>query len=140
MAKLSHSSEEAEIAARTVYWEARGEPMAGKVAVAHVIKSRVLQPSWWGTDVASVCLKRANFACTTRECKVPPIDDPEFLDSRAAVLFAFMDVYPDDTEGATHFHKIDASSPNWASKMTHTRDIGRHRFYKGKDNASTRPD
>jgi hypothetical protein len=50
-----------EIAARTVWQEARGEPEEGQRAVAHVIVNR-LRDGRWGKSLASVCLADRQFS------------------------------------------------------------------------------
>ncbi len=47
----------------TIKGEAESEPIEGQVAVAWVIKNRVLHPGWMGTDYKSVCLHPAQFDC-----------------------------------------------------------------------------
>ncbi|PWK42197.1 hypothetical protein C7534_1054 [Pseudomonas sp. OV226] len=49
-----------DILARTLWGEARGESLAGQIAVAWTIRNRVFDgktKSWWGEGYASVCLK-----------------------------------------------------------------------------------
>lgn len=56
------------ILARTMYGEARGEyarldgGLAALLAVGNVVTNRVKACSWFGRDVASVCLKPAQFS------------------------------------------------------------------------------
>lgn len=48
----------------TLLGECAGEPIAGQIAVAQVIRNRMLHPRWWGgPDARSVCLKPDQFAC-----------------------------------------------------------------------------
>src|SRR5688572_17412765 len=56
--------------ARTLYGEARGEPEAGQIAVAWVIRNRVTtdlrgdkKPDWWGEGVQGVCVNPSQFSC-----------------------------------------------------------------------------
>jgi len=66
---------EIEVLARTLYGEARGEPVAGKEAVASVVMNRVRRSQekssgyWWGNDVITVCTKPWQFSCWN-------VDDP----------------------------------------------------------------
>lgn len=54
----------------TLYGEARGESIAGIIAVGCAIRNRVLadlgndgKPDWWGETFTGVCLARAQFTC-----------------------------------------------------------------------------
>ena len=54
--------------ARTIYGEARGEPIRGKEAVAAVVLNRVGRAMerggwWWGSSVAEVCRRPWQFSC-----------------------------------------------------------------------------
>ena len=49
--------------AKTIWAEARGEPLDGQIAVANVILNRARQGGWWGDDVAGVCCKPKQFSC-----------------------------------------------------------------------------
>jgi len=51
------------IFAKTIWAEARGEPLEGQIAVANVILNRARQGGWWGDDVAGVCCKPKQFSC-----------------------------------------------------------------------------
>ncbi len=56
--------------AATVYHEARGEPIEGQIAVAHVIMNRALKR---GLTVQEVVLQRKQFSCYNHG--KPPIKD-----------------------------------------------------------------
>ena len=51
------------IFAKTIWAEARGEPLDGQIAVANVILNRARQGGWWGDDVVKVCRKPKQFSC-----------------------------------------------------------------------------
>ena len=54
------------ILARTLWGEARGESLAGQIAVAWTIRNRVDDgntKSWWGEGYAGVCQKPYQFSC-----------------------------------------------------------------------------
>ena len=132
-----------DIAARTVFGEARGESYAGKVAVARVMVNR-----WHTTTgqfakddtLATACLRHVQFSAWS-------IGDPNFgkmfaIDVRdftfrecwRAVLEA-VDLPVDPTGGALHYHTVDIA-PSWAIGKTPIAIIGRHAFYNDID----RPD
>lgn len=47
----------------TLFGEAGGEPIEGKVAVGHVIRNRVAHPKRFGATYRAVCHARAQFSC-----------------------------------------------------------------------------
>jgi N-acetylmuramoyl-L-alanine amidase len=49
--------------ALTLYGEARGEPIEGKVFVGSVIRNRVKSPRKFGDSFDKVCLSRLQFSC-----------------------------------------------------------------------------
>ena len=51
------------IFAKTIWAEARGEPLEGQIAVSNVILNRARQGGWWGDDVVKVCRKPKQFSC-----------------------------------------------------------------------------
>ncbi len=55
---------------RTIYGEARGEPVKGMIAVAHVIKNRT-QDRRWSADAYAVVTQRSQFSSWNR-------NDPNF--------------------------------------------------------------
>lgn len=48
-----------------LYTEARGEPDQGILAVAEVVRNRVMRPAWWGRGWREVILKRNQFSGMT---------------------------------------------------------------------------
>lgn len=126
--------------ARTIFGEARGEPIEGLEAVANVILNRARISAkkgryWWGNGIIGVCQKPYQFSCWNR-------GDPSYQRlisvteknihfatclriARRAVIGALKD----NTNGATHYH-ADYVSPYWAKGETPVITIGRHIFYK----------
>lgn len=132
-----------EIAARTIYGEARGESAEGKVWVASVLRNR------WQAEhgifrrddtLASACLRHrqfsvwdagdANFAAVQR---VHP-GEPAYLECLKALLQALTEA--DRTGGATLYHTTqmpawrDTWPPDWASRAIELATVGHHIFYK----------
>jgi len=126
--------------ARTIFGEARGEPVEGMEAVANVIQNRVKIAQkkgryWWGNNIIGVCQKPYQFSCWNK-------NDPSYKRllevteknihfatclriSRRAVINAL----PDRTKGATHYH-ADYIMPYWAKGERPVKTIGAHIFYK----------
>ena len=71
---MTVTEKDRDILARTLWGEARGESLAGQIAVAWTIRNRVKDgkdKSWWGEGYASVCQKPYQFSCWNR-------NDPNF--------------------------------------------------------------
>lgn len=121
--------------ALTVWAEARGEPYAGQVAVARVIRNRVRLG--WAHDVVGVVLAPYQFSCYNTQdpnrlaaARIDS-DDPEVQSARraweesetndAGIGDAVMYYAP---RGVDH-------PPSWATKEKFVITIGHHFFYLG---------
>ena len=136
-ATLSH----ADVLARTLWGEARGEGGAGMRAVAHVVLNRVARHNYWGASVTEVCRKPYQFSCwnrndpNLRRLVAVTLGDPQFrqaLDIATALLSDARGLLPadDPTDGATHYHARGLPRlPRWAVGHTACAQIGRHVFY-----------
>ncbi len=126
---------DAEIVARTVWGEARGEGEAGWIAVAWVIRNRAAHPGWWGHDLRSVCLKPAQFSSWNEgdpnraKMLALPEADAVLTAIRGAVARVLAGDIPDPTGGAAYYH-TKTVRPNWDAAMARTAAIGGHEFYK----------
>ena len=127
--------------ARTLYGEARGEPVRGKEAVAAVILNRVRRSRdrggyWWGDDIAQVCLKPWQFSCWNDDdpnrVKVENVGPRNrvFQSCLRIARRAITGALDDPTHGATHYHGA-AANPPWARGRAPSAEIGGHVFYVG---------
>jgi spore germination cell wall hydrolase CwlJ-like protein len=118
-----------------IYFESRGEPLAGQMAVAEVILNRV-DSRYYPDDICGVTHQGAvsgrrdcqfSFACDGRaEVMKNPVSR-----ARSEKLATLM-LQGDPrtlTQGATHFHATYVK-PAWARSMARTASIGQHRFYR----------
>ena len=128
-----------DILAKTIYGEARGEPLSGQEAVASVIMNRVAYSQkkggyWWGNDVASVCQKPQQFSCwNTDDANYRIIiraneSDPIYATCKRIAKRAMAGVLEDRTYGATHYHNKKVR-PRWSIGKIPCQDIGNHFFY-----------
>jgi cell wall hydrolase len=123
-----------EIAARTLYGEARGEPQEGQRAVAHALWNRV-RDGRWGQTLSTVCLARMQFSCwntsdPNREQIAALTDDDPLLQKLRAILDEAR-IERDPTGGATHYFSTSMiQPPKWSIGATFCGQFGRHRFYK----------
>ena len=121
--------------ATAVYFEARGEPVVGQVAVAQVVMNRVASRRY-PDDVCAV-VKQGSLSARLRGCQFEFYCDgrPERIRDEDAYHLAFVvaeavvaGVEPDRTGGgADHFHS--GPNPYWAKRLQRTNAIGGHVFY-----------
>jgi|AGTN01.2.fsa_nt_gi Cell wall hydrolyses involved in spore germination len=124
----------ADILARTLYGEARGESVRGIEAVAAVVMNRVRRGGWWGNTVETVCRKRWQFSCWNEadpnRAKLERVDENDRV-FRICVRIARRAIagsLDDPTGGATHYH-TRAVMPAWARSLVPCAEIGAHLFY-----------
>lgn len=135
------SEKDRDIFARTLWGEARGESLAGQIAVAWTIRNRVndgKDKSWWGEGYAGVCQAKRQFSCWNS-------NDPNFAYLSGARRIPFRELaqariaadqvidgkVPDPTGGATHYYAIAMKTPpTWAAKAKQTLKLGGHVFFK----------
>jgi len=123
-----------EVAARTLAQEARGEPLEGQQAVAHVLKNR-LASKRWGKTLSSVCLWKAQFS----GWYVP--SDPNFayacglqdadptLQKMRDIIKSVMATDQDPTNGAMFYYADSIDQPSWAATMRFCGHWGHQSFY-----------
>jgi len=135
--------DEADILARTLWGEARGESARGMEAVAAVVMNRLAVARrrgrhWWGDSVAGICRAPWQFSCWNagdpNRAKLLAVDsrDPAFAMALRIARRAMSGRLPDPTGGATHYHAAGVS-PAWAAGKAPSAEIGRHLFYAGVD-------
>ena len=118
--------------ALAVYFEARGEPAAGQLAVAHVIQNRVSDSRFPDnlcdvvTEARRAGLNNCQFSFFCDGKREAINDDVAWTTSK---IIAEASMHVDDiTGGATHYHTTGVN-PKWAQSMTVTIKIGNHVFY-----------
>ncbi len=126
--------------ATAVYFEARGEPTVGQVAVAAVIMNRV-EDRRFPNDVCSVVKQGPIYrsgAPVRHKCQFSFYCDgkSDKMRDRAAKLRAtrlselvLSRTIMDPTEGSTFYH-ADYVLPSWASTKSRVVQINQHVFYK----------
>lgn len=125
-----------ECLALNIYHEARGEPVAGKVAVGHVVLNRVQDKRFPNQACAVVRQggeKRLNHCQFSWWCDGRS-DQPRDAEAWAQALDIAKQVYDgktvDPTGGALWYH-ADYVSPSWGKTLPRGPKIGRHIFYGG---------
>jgi spore germination cell wall hydrolase CwlJ-like protein len=115
-----------------LYFEARGESLAGQVAVAEVILNRVDSPLYPRT-VCKVVKQRGGGGCQFSyvcDGRTDRMREKGAADLSGRIARAMLDGAPRLlTDGATHFHTRGVR-PGWSKRFAHTTTIGAHFFYR----------
>ena len=127
--------------AMAVYFEARGEPLVGQSAVAHVILNRVEDQRYpnticevvkqgptykWKTNYPIRHKCQFSFYCDGKSDK--PTDRDAYTMAKMISFGAISGRTYDPTEGATHYHAYYVN-PSWAQSKHMTVRINDHIFY-----------
>ncbi|WP_277592993.1 cell wall hydrolase [Pseudomonas chlororaphis] len=138
---MTVTEKDRDILARTLWGEARGEGLAGQIAVAWTIRNRVNDgrtKSWWGEGYAGVCQAPYQFSCWNKNdpnypflSGAKPIPAGQFAQAQRAADQVIAGAVPDPTSGATHYYATTMpKAPAWAAKARKTVRIGQHVFFK----------
>lgn len=123
---ISTDNEQIKCLARNIYFEAGGEPHAGKVAVASVVINRTKSKQYPGSACA-VIHQRGQFSWVGKKSSIKSKTLYE------KCLTIARDVYynkvRDNTAGALFFH-ANHVRPSWSNKKSRTTRIGGHVFYR----------
>ncbi len=123
--------------ALNVYYEARGESLAGKYAVAEVTMNRVTSRRYPQTVCAVVYEKRWDrlrkrsvgaFSWTELDI-VPHPEGEQWRQAREVAEAVYFGRQPPALNGAMHYHAAYIK-PNWSKGQRRVTRIGRHIFYK----------
>jgi spore germination cell wall hydrolase CwlJ-like protein len=130
--------------AQNIYYEAKGEPFEGKVAVAQVTLNRA-RSGQFPNDICQVVFQKTKFAekvvCQfSWYCEQPtrarPINPEAFEESYAVAKRVLLEgFYLEGLKTALYFH-ADYVNPRWGKEKVAT--IGRHIFYSGRKAQSPR--
>ena len=121
-----------------IWGEARGESLEGQVAVANVIRNRVLEQKWYGKSFKQVLLKPWQFSCFNiddpnrhkmLEAWHDRENNPEMKQARWIAWAVIDNQIKDNIYGCNHYHSTSIK-PDWAKGKTPVRIIDNHVFYK----------
>lgn len=128
--------------ALNIYHEARGEPLAGQLAVGLSTMNRVAdkrypdticdvvyQAKYHAWDLENPILNRCQYSWYCDGLSDTPQDGKAMLESAILAQNIIAGRIPDLTEGATHYHATYVH-PYWAEEMTALVQIGEHIFYR----------
>tara|TARA_R110000850_G_scaffold83934_1_gene180101 strand:+ start:279 stop:710 length:432 start_codon:yes stop_codon:yes gene_type:complete len=121
---LASPQEDVDCLAEAVYFEGRGEPFIGQLAIANVVLNRTTK---------SICLtvhdKRCIFSywCDGKHEKMLDLKAKET--SYAVARLALDGAMAGSVMTATHYHATYVN-PYWAGTLTYLDQIGKHLFYE----------
>jgi spore germination cell wall hydrolase CwlJ-like protein len=120
-----------------IYFEARGEPVRGQIAVAQVVMNRVFS-GYYPNTVCGVVYQNANrhLACQfTFACDGIPevVREPDAWDRARKIAAETLDgqLWLPEVGKATHYHAYWVH-PSWVHEMTRMYRLGVHTFYRPK--------
>jgi hypothetical protein len=122
---------------QAIYFEARGEPLEGQLAVAQVVLNRYTS-NRYPNSICGVVYEHhpgaAAYACQfSFSCdKWPDVvwNRDAWITAKTIAFLANSRRLPDVTGGkATHYHTTWVS-PDWSSEISFTRTLGNHIFYR----------
>jgi len=112
--------------ATAVYFESKGEPLDGQLAVAQVIMNRVASARF-GDSVCDVVKAPKQFSFVRGGELQKPTNERQFGTARAIAWIAMNDAWNRIVGSATHFHALTVR-PGW--KLQRIAAIGNHIFYR----------
>ena len=123
--------------ATAIYFEARGEPVRGQIAVGQVILNRVRSPLFPETICGVVYqgqMQRGcqfSFACDGHTDTPKNNSQWELAQELSRQITSGQEWLPE--VGYSTFYHADYVRPGWARKMNKIDSIGRHVFYKKRN-------
>jgi spore germination cell wall hydrolase CwlJ-like protein len=125
--------------ARTIYWEAKSEGIAGMEAIANVVMNRLGHEGFPGTVCGVVRQGSERGACQfSWWCDGRPDDVKEneaYAMAKEVARKALNRQLPDRTGGALYFHQRKVK-PGWSAKYIRTARVGDHLFYRPRGSAA----
>jgi|10_taG_2_1085330.scaffolds.fasta_scaffold12439_2 spore germination cell wall hydrolase CwlJ-like protein len=136
---LENFNEQEKCLAEAIYFESRGEPFLGQVAVGVVIVGRVNSPKfpnnicdvvhqgryWNGNPIKNKC--SFSYYCDGKSETI--YNEREHLKAMNAASLVLGGVVIENMEDVLYYHATYVK-PNWALEMTFVFQIGKHKFYK----------
>jgi spore germination cell wall hydrolase CwlJ-like protein len=122
--------------ADAVYFEARGEPLRGQMAVAQVVMNRVFS-GYYPNNVCGVVYQNADrhlacqftFACEGKD--LSRIDETDMWEQAKRIAKDMLDgkIWLTEVGHATHYHAYWVH-PSWVHEMNKMYRLGVHTFYR----------
>ena len=125
--------------ARTIYWEAKSEGVAGMEAIANVVMNRLGHEGFPDTICGVVRQGHERGACQFSWWCDGRSDNAKenesYVTAKEVARKALNRQLPDRTGGALYFHHRKVT-PQWSAKYIRTASVGEHLFYKPRRSAA----
>ena len=119
---------EEECLANAVYFEARGEPIEGQLAVAEVVLNRAASGKY-PTGLCAVITQKAQFSFI-RKGRFPKADrGSEAWRKAVAIAHIAREELADSLASDVLWYHADYVSPSWGKRLSRQAKIGLHIFY-----------
>jgi len=112
--------------ASAAYYEARGEPKKGRIAVVEVVLAR-RDSGRFASNACGVIAQKAQFSFV-RGGTIPPVKAGYYEEYRDLVMSVLAGKAKSKARGSTYFHATHVS-PRWRHSFQRVSQIGRHLFY-----------
>jgi len=122
----THQKRELACLARNIYFESRGEPFHGQVAVAQVTLNRVRHEAQFGNTICSVVYEAKQFSWTSEKVSVK--DRKAWEDAMLIARATMAGTLKLPNFNALYFHTKQVR-PQWRKSKKIVRVIGNHIFY-----------
>lgn len=119
--------EEMRCLAVAVYYESKGEPLEGQLAVAQVILNR-RDSGRFASSICGVVYQRGQFSFTWDKRPDRPANSEMWRAAQAIAVIAATDDWREIVPQATHFHARRVS-PGW-NRLQRVSAVGNHVFYR----------
>ena len=110
-----------------VYYESKGEPLEGQLAVAQVILNR-RDSGRFASSICGVVYQRGQFSFTWDKRPDRPANSEMWRTAQAIAVIAATDDWREIVPDATHFHARRVS-PGW-HRLQRVSAVGNHVFYR----------
>ena len=127
---ISPADDDLHYLTEAIYYEARGEPLKGQIAVAHVILNRVKDPKY--PDTIEEVIKHPKQFSYRNKLPLPPITNPfRYQIAKTIANETLKGNTSDHSRGAEYYLNLNTfQDDSWVYSMTKTVKIGKHTFYK----------
>ena len=112
--------------AKNIYYEARGEPMHGKIAVAQVTLNRVTHRTEFQSSICQVVYAKHQFSWTMEQHREPRGE--AWLEAKAIAKAVVVGTVYLPKFNALYFHNLTVK-PQWNKTKELVAKIGNHIFY-----------
>ena len=118
----------------TIAQEAIGEPLQGKIAVAEVIRNRMVAKFQSDGTVPGTVLRPFAFSGmntgATGRARWFSIDDDDPHVKDCVIAWNVAKAGSNTVQGADSYVNLSIAKPNWAREDAKVAEVGRHTFYR----------